>query len=219
MHGRVVHTYLHLIDFTVISNYIFSETITALFKTNFSVDFPFDPQELLAFALIGAFCGFAGALFVWLHRQIVYFNRRHKKMNSFLQRNRFMYPAVITVVISSLTFPLGLGQFMAAEVKFEPLTTLLRGYFIDLTEASQRPPKDGALGGINFHSIPSADKKPAKLSSESSISFRNLLSSLLAPTNVFPLSEYNLAHLPLRLKNLFNVAIKASDVRSDTISM
>ncbi|GFR27072.1 chloride channel protein 2 [Trichonephila clavata] len=92
------------------------ETITALFKTNFSVDFPFDPQELLAFALIGAFCGFAGALFVWLHRQIVYFNRRHKKMNSFLQRNRFMYPAVITVVISSLTFPLGLGQFMAAEL-------------------------------------------------------------------------------------------------------
>ncbi|XP_055929436.1 chloride channel protein 2-like isoform X2 [Argiope bruennichi] len=92
------------------------ETITALFKTNFSVDFPFDPQELLAFALIGAFCGFAGALFVWLHRQIVYFNRRHKKMNSFLQRNRFMYPAVITIVISSLTFPLGLGQFMAAEL-------------------------------------------------------------------------------------------------------
>ncbi|GFW37751.1 hypothetical protein TNCV_4629561 [Trichonephila clavipes] len=87
-------------------------------------------------------------------------------------------------------------------VKFEPLTILLRWYFIDLTEASQRPPKDGALGGINFHSIPSADKKPAKLSSESSISFRNLLSSLLAPTNVFPLSEYNLAHLPLRLKNL-----------------
>ncbi|GIX79872.1 chloride channel protein 2 [Caerostris extrusa] len=92
------------------------ETITALFKTNFSVDFPFDPQELLAFALIGAFCGFAGALFVWLHRQIVYFNRRHKRMNSFLQRNRFMYPAVITIVISSLTFPLGLGQFMAAEL-------------------------------------------------------------------------------------------------------
>lgn len=27
-----------------------------------------------------------------------------------------MYPAIITIVISSLTFPLGLGQFMAAEV-------------------------------------------------------------------------------------------------------
>lgn len=30
--------------------------------------------------------------------------------------SRFMYPAIITIVISSLTFPLGLGQFMAAEV-------------------------------------------------------------------------------------------------------
>ena len=31
----------------------FSETITALFKTNFRVDFPFDVQELIAFAFIG----------------------------------------------------------------------------------------------------------------------------------------------------------------------
>ena len=30
-----------------------SETITALFKTDFKVDFPFDPQELFVFALIG----------------------------------------------------------------------------------------------------------------------------------------------------------------------
>lgn len=30
-----------------------SETITALFATNFTTDFPFDPQELFIFALIG----------------------------------------------------------------------------------------------------------------------------------------------------------------------
>lgn len=92
------------------------ETITALFKTKFRVDFPFDPQELVAFAVVGIFCGFAGALFVWFHRQIVHFNRRHKRMNAFLQKNRFLYPAVITTVIASLSFPLGLGQFMAAEL-------------------------------------------------------------------------------------------------------
>ncbi|GFV97785.1 DUF1758 domain-containing protein [Trichonephila clavipes] len=84
--------------------------------------------------------------------------------------------------VSSLKIRVETTHIVLSPVKFEPLTTLLRWYFIDLTEASQRPPKDGALGGINFHSIPSADKKPAKLSSESSISFRNLLSSLLAPT-------------------------------------
>lgn len=28
-------------------------TVTAVFRTNFHMDFPFDPQELFAFALIG----------------------------------------------------------------------------------------------------------------------------------------------------------------------
>lgn len=30
-----------------------NETVTAMFKTNFTSDFPFDPQELFVFALIG----------------------------------------------------------------------------------------------------------------------------------------------------------------------
>ncbi|UYV79502.1 CLCN2 [Cordylochernes scorpioides] len=58
------------------------ETLTALFKTNFPVDFPFDPYELIAFVLIG----------------------------------RFLYPSIVTLLISSITFPQGLGQFMAAEL-------------------------------------------------------------------------------------------------------
>ncbi|GBM72517.1 Chloride channel protein 2, partial [Araneus ventricosus] len=91
------------------------ETLTAIFRTNFHIDFPFDPQELIVFAGIGAVCGLAGAFFVWFHRQIVHFNRKHKRMNAFLQQNRFIYPAVITLIISTVTFPLGLGQFMAAE--------------------------------------------------------------------------------------------------------
>ncbi|GIY98460.1 chloride channel protein 2 [Caerostris extrusa] len=92
------------------------ETLTAIFRTNFHIDFPFDPQELIVFAGIGAVCGLGGAFFVWFHRQIVHFNRKHKRMNAFLQQNRFIYPAVITLIISTMTFPLGLGQFMAAEL-------------------------------------------------------------------------------------------------------
>nr|XP_042904243.1 chloride channel protein 2 isoform X2 [Parasteatoda tepidariorum] len=92
------------------------ETLTAIFRTNFHIDFPFDPQELIVFAGIGAVCGLGGAFFVWFHRQIVYFNRKHKRMNAFLQQNRFIYPALITLIISTMTFPLGLGQFMAAEL-------------------------------------------------------------------------------------------------------
>ncbi|XP_033103927.1 chloride channel protein 2-like isoform X2 [Anneissia japonica] len=92
------------------------ETITALFKTNFRVDFPFDPQELIAFSFIGVVCGFGGALFVYLHRKIVDFNRKHKQFTRFLQKNRFIYPTLVALFITSITFPLGLGQFMAAEL-------------------------------------------------------------------------------------------------------
>ncbi|XP_041479348.1 chloride channel protein 2-like isoform X8 [Lytechinus variegatus] len=92
------------------------ETITALFKTNFRLDFPFDVQELVAFAFIGVVSGFGGALFVYLHRKIVDFVRSQKTVNHFLQKNRLIYPTLVAFVISSITFPLGLGQFMAGEL-------------------------------------------------------------------------------------------------------
>ncbi|XP_072036571.1 chloride channel protein 2-like isoform X2 [Amphiura filiformis] len=92
------------------------ETITALFKTNFRIDFPFDVQELVAFSFIGVVCGLGGSLFVYLHRRIVDFNRSHKRWSNFLIKNRLIYPLVVSLVISSITFPLGLGQFMAGEL-------------------------------------------------------------------------------------------------------
>uniref|UniRef100_A0A8D3BN84 Chloride channel, voltage-sensitive 1a n=1 Tax=Scophthalmus maximus TaxID=52904 RepID=A0A8D3BN84_SCOMX len=55
-------------------------TITALFRTNFRMDFPFDLQELPAFAIIGICCGFLGAFFVYLNRQVVLFMRRTNAM-------------------------------------------------------------------------------------------------------------------------------------------
>ncbi|XP_066118599.1 chloride channel protein 1 isoform X2 [Saccopteryx bilineata] len=59
-----------------------ADTITALFRTNFRMDFPFDLQELPGFAVIG----------------------------------RLLYPAIVTLVIASFTFPPGIGQFMAGEL-------------------------------------------------------------------------------------------------------
>ncbi|KAI3358908.1 hypothetical protein L3Q82_015301, partial [Scortum barcoo] len=91
-------------------------TITALFRTNFRMDFPFDLQELPAFAIIGISCGFLGAFFVYLNRQVVLFMRRQNAMTRFLTRHRLVFPAVVTLVIATLTFPPGFGQFMAGEL-------------------------------------------------------------------------------------------------------
>ncbi|XP_011641059.1 chloride channel protein 2 isoform X2 [Pogonomyrmex barbatus] len=92
------------------------ETITAMFATSFTMEFPFDPQELLVFALIGVGSGLLGAFYVWLHRQYVIFMRKNKSMNSFLQKNRFLYPGIVSLLVSSVSFPLGLGQFMAGDL-------------------------------------------------------------------------------------------------------
>ncbi|KAI4817929.1 hypothetical protein KUCAC02_011301 [Chaenocephalus aceratus] len=91
-------------------------TITALFRTNFRMDFPFDLQELPAFAIIGISCGFLGAFFVYLNRQVVLFMRRPNAMTRFLTKHRLIFPAVVTLVIATLTFPPGFGQFMAGEI-------------------------------------------------------------------------------------------------------
>uniref|UniRef100_A0A452IV98 Chloride channel protein 2 n=1 Tax=Gopherus agassizii TaxID=38772 RepID=A0A452IV98_9SAUR len=101
------------------------ETITALFKTRFRLDFPFDLQELPAFAVIGIASGFGGALFVYLNRKIVQFMRKQKTINRFLMKKRLLFPALVTLLISTLTFPPGFGQFMAGQLsQKETLVTL-----------------------------------------------------------------------------------------------
>ncbi|KAF7670119.1 hypothetical protein LDENG_00050310 [Lucifuga dentata] len=91
-------------------------TITALFKTNFRMDFPFDLQELPAFAIIGISCGFLGAFFVSLNRQVVLFMRRPTALTRFLTKHRLIYPGAVTLIIATFTFPPGFGQFMAGEL-------------------------------------------------------------------------------------------------------
>uniref|UniRef100_A0A8C6UV89 Chloride channel 2c n=1 Tax=Neogobius melanostomus TaxID=47308 RepID=A0A8C6UV89_9GOBI len=100
------------------------ETITALFKTRFRLEFPFDLQELPAFAVIGIACGFGGALFVYLNRLIVQFIRKQKTINKFLMKKRLLYPALVTLIISTLTFPLASDSSWLLTQK-ESLVTLL----------------------------------------------------------------------------------------------
>uniref|UniRef100_A0A8C1TUS0 Chloride channel, voltage-sensitive 1b n=1 Tax=Cyprinus carpio TaxID=7962 RepID=A0A8C1TUS0_CYPCA len=68
-----------------------SVTITALFRTNFRMDFPFDLQELPAFAIIGISCGFLGAFFVYLNRQVVLIMRRPTALTRFLTKQQLLF--------------------------------------------------------------------------------------------------------------------------------
>ena len=92
------------------------ETIVAVFPTGFKTDFPFDPQELFVYAMIGVFCGLGGALYVYLHRRYVLWMRGNKRLTKFLQKNRFIYPFLVSWLISTLSFPPWTGQFQAGDI-------------------------------------------------------------------------------------------------------
>ncbi|KAJ0171188.1 hypothetical protein K1T71_013387 [Dendrolimus kikuchii] len=91
-------------------------TVKPLFPTNLPQDFPFDPQEFAVFVLLGVVCGLLAAVWVWLHRQYVLFIRNTKFLSTFLQKNRFIYPGIITLVVMSILFPPGIGKYMAADL-------------------------------------------------------------------------------------------------------
>ena len=86
------------------------------FRTDFKVVYPYDPRELIAFSGIGVVCGLGGALYVYTHRRYVLWMRGNKRLTKFLQKNRFIYPFIISFMITAVTFPNFLGQFIASKL-------------------------------------------------------------------------------------------------------
>uniref|UniRef100_A0A915KZY3 Chloride channel protein n=1 Tax=Romanomermis culicivorax TaxID=13658 RepID=A0A915KZY3_ROMCU len=88
-------------------------TVKPFSATNFPYEYPFDPKELFVFALIGLFCGFGGAFFVWLHRKYV----KTFLQNPFLKRTLFKcwltYPVLLVFILASIKCPLGYGHYFA----------------------------------------------------------------------------------------------------------
>lgn len=89
-----------------------------------------------------------------VHRKYVLFMRSNKKMNKFLQKkyvpiffyeiiycnflnimfsfnfsSRFLYPGIIALIVSSLSYPLGPGKYMAGELSTHDQVTQLFSNF------------------------------------------------------------------------------------------
>ena len=91
-------------------------TIIALFRTEFNVEFPYDAKEIIIFAAIGIVSGLGGALYVYCHRRYVLWMRGNKSLNKFLQKNRFIYPFLVSFIISTLSFPDWMGKYQVSQL-------------------------------------------------------------------------------------------------------
>lgn len=97
---------------------LLSVSMSAHYQTTFSLTDTFTSSELLAFAAMGLVCGIFGAIFIVLHRTVVLFIRRNKLMKFLLQKYWLLYPALLSFIMSAITFPLGAGQYLGGEQTF-----------------------------------------------------------------------------------------------------
>ncbi|CAL4058758.1 unnamed protein product, partial [Meganyctiphanes norvegica] len=154
------------------------DTIYPLFKVYLDFVYPYDVLELLPFLCIGILSGFAGSLFVYLHRRYVMFMRQNKMLKNFLQKKRLLYPAFVTIIISVMTFPMCLGQFMAST---QPSKQQVLQLFSNVTLTvfkDENPTKEQLL--ILQHWIPlnSADDIPSAGAFHLSLAVFQIVSAL-----------------------------------------
>ncbi|XP_054857725.1 chloride channel protein ClC-Ka [Eublepharis macularius] len=101
------------------------ETIMALFKTSFKIDFPFGLQETLFFMFLGIVCGGVSCAFLFCQRWFLGYVRRNSFTAKLLASEKPLYSALVAFLLSSITFPPSLGQFMASRLSMKELLTSL----------------------------------------------------------------------------------------------
>ncbi|XP_019746517.1 chloride channel K isoform X1 [Hippocampus comes] len=101
------------------------ETLQVLFQTNFPMELPFLPSEILLFALLGWLCGAVSCLYLSLHRLMLELITTNAGVINILKKQKALYSAVVAFFLASLTFPLSMGQHMASKSTMKQLLTSL----------------------------------------------------------------------------------------------
>ncbi|XP_073479237.1 chloride channel protein ClC-Kb-like [Aquarana catesbeiana] len=88
------------------------ETVAVLFNTGWKVEFPFDLPEFFSYAILGVVCGCVCCVYLYLHRVTLLFINNNERVGKFFRNNRIVYAAFVSLVLASITFPHGFGQYM-----------------------------------------------------------------------------------------------------------
>ncbi|XP_011945070.1 PREDICTED: chloride channel protein ClC-Ka isoform X8 [Cercocebus atys] len=94
------------------------ETITSLYKTSFRVDVPFDLPEIFFFVALGGICGVLSCAYLFCQRTFLSFIKTNRFSSKLLATSKPVYSALATLVLASITYPPGVGRFLAS--RFPP---------------------------------------------------------------------------------------------------
>ncbi|XP_040084471.1 chloride channel protein ClC-Ka isoform X4 [Oryx dammah] len=117
------------------------ETITPLYKTSFRVDVPFDLPEIFFFVALGAICGMASCAYLFCQRKFLGFVKTNPVLSKLMATSKPLYSALAALVLASITYPPGVGRFMASRLSMkEYLDSLLDDNSWALLTRNMSPP-------------------------------------------------------------------------------
>ncbi|XP_073512227.1 chloride channel protein ClC-Ka isoform X2 [Phyllobates terribilis] len=101
------------------------ETISAVFKTNFKITFPFDLPETFFYMILGVICGTVSCAYLFCQRWLLGYVRRNPYTSKILANDKPVYSALLALLMASITFPDFLGQYLACRLSMKELLVSL----------------------------------------------------------------------------------------------
>ncbi|XP_038015977.1 chloride channel protein ClC-Ka isoform X2 [Motacilla alba alba] len=92
------------------------ETIAAVFKSDLKIDFPFDFLEIFFFLILGTICGTVACAYLFCQRWMMVAVKKNRLTAKLLATDKPVYTVLMVLLLASVTFPPGLGQFMASRL-------------------------------------------------------------------------------------------------------
>ncbi|XP_014639386.1 PREDICTED: chloride channel protein ClC-Ka isoform X2 [Ceratotherium simum simum] len=127
------------------------ETITSLFKTSFRVDVPFDLPEIFFFVVLGAICGIVSCAYLFCQRVFLGFVKNNPIISKMMATSKPLCSALAALILASITYPPGLGRFMASRLSMnELLNSLLDNNSWALMTRNSSPPWPAELDPQNL---------------------------------------------------------------------
>ncbi|NXE43609.1 CLCKB protein, partial [Ptilorrhoa leucosticta] len=101
------------------------ETIAAVFKSDLKIDFPFDLLETFFFVILGTVCGIVACAYLFCQRWMMVAVKKNRLTAKLLATDKPVYTVLVVLLLASVTFPPGLGQFMASRLTMKEYLTSL----------------------------------------------------------------------------------------------